>query len=212
MGFMESHGLAGGFRCGIPLHPRALREDNGLAALAFQRLVDSLFSTEWVVYLKESFQGSDSVIEYLARYTHRIAISNHRILSVDNGMVEFTYRDYKDGNRKKIERVDVVSFMRRFMLHVVPYRFVRIRYYGILSHRNKSRAITACRDFYTVLKPPEQTPPDWRDMFLKKNGRDCSRCPVCLKGRLVLKESIPPSGYRAPPVSVSIEIPIESVQ
>lgn len=171
--------------------------------IVFQKLIDSLFSTDWVVYLKESFQTSESVIEYLARYTHKIAISNQRIISADNGTVSFIYRDYKDKNKEKITSMDVYSFMRRFMLHVVPYRFVRIRYYGILSHRNKRKAISECRDFYNIEKQSDLRSPDWRDVFLIKTGRDCSICPVCKTGRLIMKELIPILRYRAPPDSLS---------
>ena len=106
-------------------------------SIAFQKLIDILFKEEWVVYLKESFKNSDSVIEYLARYTHRIAISNYRIISLKNDMVTFKYRDYKDNNREKTMKMQVYSFMQHFMMHVLPYRFVRIRYFGLLSHRNK---------------------------------------------------------------------------
>jgi hypothetical protein len=167
---------------------------------ALQTLVDSLFSTEWVVYLKESFEGRDSVIEYLARYTHKIAISNHRIISLDNHVVTFKYKDYKDGNQEKVAHMDVFSFMRRFMLHVVPHRFVRIRYFGILSHRNKKKAIQACREFYSIKKQREQIPQDWRVIYLKKTGKNSMQCPHCNNGKLILKEQIQPIHYRAPPV------------
>jgi len=167
----------------------------------FQRLIDSLFKIPWVVYLKESFQNSDSVIKYLARYTHKIAISNHRIISTDNGMVVFIYKDYKDGNKEKIMRMDTFSFMRRFMLHVVPYRFVRIRYFGILSHRNKRKAIQSCREFYNATMKTRDTPTDWRAIYLMKTGKDCSVCPVCKTGHLVIEKFILPAMYRAPPVS-----------
>jgi hypothetical protein len=165
----------------------------------FQRLLDSLFRKEWVVYLKESFRNKSSVIEYLARYTHRIAISNHRIISVNNGMVSFSYRDYKDGNNEKVECIEATAFMRRFMLHIVPYRFVRIRYFGIISHRNKKKAIAACREFYAVDKLPECSSRDWRELFFIKTERDSRKCPECGTGRLFTKEIIPAIRYRAPP-------------
>lgn len=96
----------------------------------FQNLIDDLFAKEWVVYLKEAFQNSGTVIEYLARYTHKIAITSHRIISYENDKVRFKYRDYQDGNKSKVAEIDVLKFMRLFLLHVVPKRFVRIRYYG----------------------------------------------------------------------------------
>lgn len=118
----------------------------------FQAMIDSLFITNWVVYLKESFQGRESVIEYLARYTHRIAISNHRIVESKNGAVKFKYRDYADENREKTMELPAESFMHRFLMHVLPHRFVRIRYFGLLAHREKKRAIQACLKFYNISK------------------------------------------------------------
>jgi len=165
----------------------------------FQSMIDSLFAAEWVVYLKESFQGKESVIEYLARYTHRIAISNHRILSCSDGIVRFKYRDYADGNKEKIMEIPAESFIRRFMMHVVPKRFVRIRYFGILSHRNKKKAVSACREFYEIQKTYERIPETWSEIYLRVTGKSISCCPECKTGRLVLKEILEPFIYRAPP-------------
>lgn len=165
----------------------------------FQRLVDSLFADEWVVYIKESFQGKESVIEYLARYTHRIAISNHRIVSLKGDVVSFKYRDYKDGNREKIMEMKAVEFIRRFMIHVVPPRFVRIRYFGILSHRNKRKTIQSCREFHGIEKEIVETQKSWSDIYFLTTGRKVSACPVCEKGTLVPKGFIPSNTYRAPP-------------
>lgn len=167
---------------------------------AFQKLIDDLYSAEWVVYLKESFKNRESVIEYLARYTHRIAISNNRIVSVNNRLVSFKYRDYKDHNRKKIRSMDVLSFMRLFMLHVVPHRFVRIRYFGILANRNKHKAIRECREFYKLQLHMKNKPLSWQDIFRKVTGKSCRECPVCGNGRLALQKIIMPARYRAPPV------------
>lgn len=168
-------------------------------AAVFQKSIDTLFATEWVVYLKESFQNSNSVIKYLARYTHKIAISNQRIVSESNGAVTFKYRDYKDNNKEKLMNMDVFSFMRRFLLHAVPYRFVRIRYYGLLSHRNKRKAIQECREFYQVQEPIAHTRITWQEILLKKTGCDPAQCPACRNGRMRLKKKIEPERYRAPP-------------
>ena len=167
----------------------------------FQVMIDSLFAAEWVVYLKESFQGKESVIEYLARYTHRIAISNHRIVGVKDGMVRFKYKDYADENREKIMELPGESFIRRFMMHVVPKRFVRIRYFGLLSHRNKKKAIEACREFHGIEKKHEIIPQTWSEIYLRVTGKNLSCCPVCKTGRLVVKEILEPVPYRAPPES-----------
>lgn len=172
----------------------------------FQNMIDSFFSREWVVYLKKSFKGKDSVIEYLARYTHKIAITNHRIVSLENDIVTYRYRDYKDENKVKNISVHVLLFMRRFLLHVLPYRFVRIRYFGILSHRNKKKTIQACRDFYNMEEPREQSSLQWQALYLKLTGKDCTKCSNCRTGILILKEIIPPKRYRAPPVLSYVEM------
>lgn len=165
----------------------------------FQAMIDKLFSIDWVVYLKESFQGKESVIEYLARYTHRIAISNHRIISSDNGMVKFKYRDYADENKEKVMELPAESFIQRFLMHVVPRRFVRIRYFGILSHRNKKRAIEACREFYKIDKKNEAATESWSEVYFRVTGKDFACCPACKKGKLVVVEILVPVSYRAPP-------------
>ena len=165
----------------------------------FQSMVDTLFAAEWVVYLKESFQGKESVIHYLARYTHRIAISNHRIRAVTGDTVAFTYRDYKDENREKVMELPATAFLHRFLLHTVPRRFVRIRYYGILSHRNKKKAILACREFHGFDDIIVPAPASWQEVYAHVTGKDVSCCPVCKSGRLVVTEFLDPIRYRAPP-------------
>jgi hypothetical protein len=167
------------------------------ATRSFKELIDALYSKQWVVFLKESFNNSSSVIEYLARYTHKIAISNYRILSVENGFVAFRYRDYKDNNKEKTARMEILKFMQKFLLHTVPNRFVRIRYFGIFSHRNKESSLKACRELYGVLENANQTI-DWRNIMIEKTGIDFSICPECGEGRLVL-EKVLPGRFRAPP-------------
>lgn len=166
----------------------------------FQCLIDELFGKEWVVYLKETFNNPDSVIEYLSKYTHRIAISNHRIIKLEEGKVFFKYRDYSDGNKMKIHSLSVLSFIRHFMLHSVPYRFTRIRYYGILSNRNKSRSLKECRDYYNVKKVKASNVSDWRKVYLMITGVDLLNCMKCKKGKMLTEEIFKPSGGRSPPV------------
>lgn len=165
---------------------------------SIKKLIDKLYDKEWVVYLKESFKNSSSVIEYLARYTHKIAMSNYRIVSADNDSVEFKYRDYKDGNKQKICRMDKLEFMRKFLNHTVPHRYVRIRYFGIFSHRNKSKSLELCRKLYHILESISNTPSDWREILMKKTGIDYSVCPECGQGHLVFHMIIP-GKYRDPP-------------
>jgi len=163
----------------------------------FKKLIKALYGKEWVVYLKESFKNSTSVIEYLARYTHKIAISNYRILSVKNDVVEFKYRDYKDNNKEKIAQMDVLKFIRKFLMHTVPYRFVRIRYFGIFAHRNKQQSLNVCREIYGILIN-SNLPINWRNLLILKTGVDYSLCTVCGKGTMVI-EKIDSGRCRLPP-------------
>lgn len=101
---------------------------------------------KWVVYAKPPFGGPEQVLEYVSRYTHRIAISNRRILSFTNGEVTFEWRDYADGNRKKVMTLGAVEFLRRFLLHVLPDRFVRIRYFGFMSNQQRRKSIAHARE------------------------------------------------------------------
>lgn len=111
----------------------------------FPSLLDSLYSTEWVVFCKPSFEHVGAVLKYLSSYTHRIAISNSRIISMDDGIVIFKFKDYKDNNRQKVMSLSAVEFIRRFLLHVLPNRFVKIRHYGFLANRNRKKKLMICR-------------------------------------------------------------------
>ena len=101
---------------------------------------------DWIVYAKPPFGGPEQVLEYISRYTHRIAISNRRILSFESNQVTFEWRDYADGNRKKVMTLDAVEFLRRFLMHVLPDRFVRIRYFGFLANQQRKRRIERARE------------------------------------------------------------------
>lgn len=156
-----------------------------------QTLIDELYAKDWVVYLKESFKNSSSVIEYLSRYTHKIAISNHRIISADSESVVFKYRDYKEASKEKYMSLPRFDFMRKFLMHVVPHRFVRIRYFGIFSHRNKLESLRICRKLYGIMDElrPEVLNPC--EILMKKTGIDYSICPECGRGHLIFEKLIP---------------------
>jgi len=111
----------------------------------FYSLLANLRRTEWVVYSKPPFGGPEHVLKYLARYTHRVAISNGRLLSLDNGKVRFRWRDSRHNNRSSVMKLDAVEFIRRFLLHVLPAGFVKIRHFGLLANRNRRQALTLCR-------------------------------------------------------------------
>ena len=135
----------------------------------FQKLVYTLFAKEWVIYCKPSFRESKNVVEYLSRYTHRIAIGNHRIIKVENDRVFFRYKDYACNNKMKIMSVDAFEFIRRFLLHVLPDRFVKIRYYGILAQRNRKELLKECRSVLGVLPEKDnvtEIPSDWHELYL----------------------------------------------
>jgi hypothetical protein len=109
------------------------------------RLIGKAGAQEWVVYAKAPFGGPEQVLEYLSAYTHRIAISNSRIVSFDGEHVTFRWRDYADGNRMKVSTIGAMEFLRRFLMHVLPDRFVRIRYFGVLGNRNRMKRIEHAR-------------------------------------------------------------------
>jgi hypothetical protein len=111
-----------------------------------KKLSDALFKKKWVVYAKRPFGNPECVIEYLGRYTHKIAISNHRIQSVANGNVSFSYKDYRQGGKKLLMTLSGMEFIRRFSLHILPKSFVRIRHYGILSSTSKKITIPKIKD------------------------------------------------------------------
>jgi hypothetical protein len=146
----------------------------------FQDLVSTLYQREWVVYTKPPFGGPEQVLRYLARYTHRVAISNGRLLGLENGRVSFRWRDSQDGNQIKQMSLDAVEFIRRFLLHVLPSGFVKIRHFGFLSNRNRKAAVQHCRELLpqsacqlAVLQPREPL------------------CPVCKIGHLHVVECHP---------------------
>lgn len=124
-----------------------------------KHIIDSCFKKQWVVYAKKPFSGANAVVEYLGRYTHKVAISNHRIAEIDkvNNAITFNYKDYKDGAKKKILTLDAMEFISRFSLHILPKAFVRIRHYGILSSTSKTKAIVEIRKQLPPIKQAEKT-------------------------------------------------------
>ena len=156
--------------------------------LKFQGLVDALYRKDWVVYCKKPFKSPWYVLRYLGRYTHRVAISNHRIVSLQDGRVTFAWRDYKDTKQTtKLMTLDVSEFIRRFLLHVLPSRFVKIRHYGILSNRNRNRKLRLCQRL-TLSKIQESQKLSMVELLLKLTGLDLRICPCCGKGTMVVKQ------------------------
>jgi hypothetical protein len=167
-----------------------------LAALAqpdaFEALCQKASKIDWVVYAKAPFGGPEQVLKYLARYTHRVAISNSRLVSLEDGKVTFQWKDYADQNRTKTMKLDAVEFMRRFLLHVLPRGFVRIRQFGFLANRVRKKKLVLCRSLLNaqslVANPSIPAAPDADS---KVPDSDSHRCPICKLGRLLLAEMIP---------------------
>ena len=152
----------------------------------FQQLINSVSKTKWIAYAKRPFAGPQQVLEYLGRYTHRVAISNNRIISIDKGRVTFTYRDrQKDNEIKKLTLV-ADEFIRRFLLHVLPKGLMKIRYFGFLSHTNKKEQIPLIRNLIdpqaTLLEKINES---INEMMLRLTGIDITCCPQCKKGKMI---------------------------
>jgi predicted Zn-ribbon and HTH transcriptional regulator len=172
-----------------------------LAALAavtpFADWLARLAAKDWVVYCQPPFGGPEKVLEYLSRYTHRVAISNRRLRDVADGRVIFTYRDRRDGNQVKELTVSAAEFLRRFLLHVTPPGLCRMRHYGFLSNRCKEQQLPRCRALLGVTAVAQvETLPGLAVLLLRLTGVDVTRCPQCQQGTLVVVERIlvqPPS-------------------
>ena len=162
---------------------------------AFDRFLRQLRSKTWVVYAKRPFGSPEHVIKYLARYTHRVAISNRRLTEIKDHQVTFRWRDSADRNRQKLMTLDAITFIRRFLLHVLPAGFVKIRHFGFMANRNRREAVALCRS----LLPPLQ---DEGATFLTENQRRAvdRKCPFCKTGTLRLIGRMPP-GEIIPAVS-----------
>jgi hypothetical protein len=158
----------------------------------FQPLINDLYDADWVVYCKRPFGGSRQVLQYLGRYTHRVAISNDRILKMDDGQVTYRWRDYRDNQLKEM-KVEAFEFIRRFLLHILPPNFCKIRYYGILSTRNKNEKLNRCRELLGVRSTSDSsTPKSWEELLLELTGIDVRVCRRCGKGRMIVREWIDP--------------------
>lgn len=165
----------------------------------FQNLLSKCYETEWVVYCKKPFKDAEGVVAYLGRYTHRVAISNNRIVNLENGQVTFKWRDYRDKKKEKLMTVSAEEFIRRFLVHVLPDRFVKIRHYGILGSRNKSTKLKLCKKLTgTVFHAKKLEKLTAKEMMLKMTGRDITICPCCGSGKLTRL------GALSPPASTKI--------
>jgi len=165
----------------------------------YQSMLDRLWKKDWVVYCKPPMGNVQQIIQYLGRYSHRVAIDNSRLVDIDDSGVTFSYKDYKDGDKKKIMKLSGVEFLRRFAMHILPYRFVKIRYYGILGSRQKD-AIKPL--MVRNRKPKKKTQTEKVETKMERitrlTGFDPCRCPYCKKGTMHTIETLPK--IRAPSV------------
>jgi hypothetical protein len=146
----------------------------------------------WVVYAKKPFGSPQTVLDYLGRYTHRVALSNDRILSLENGQVTFTYPDRKDKDRLKSMTLDAHEFIRRFLLHVLPDGFMRIRHFGFLANRSKKQTLAQCRKLLKLDRALPQIPKESaKDVLLRITGIDLSCCPSCRQGTMIVVAELP---------------------
>lgn len=157
----------------------------------------AIFSKDWVVYAKRPFAGPETVVEYLGRYTHKIAISNHRLISIANNEVRFHYKDYRKEAQKLQTKLPAVEFLRRFCLHILPKGFVRMRHYGILASKNKAKELNIAKKDLSQL-PWKKLNIDWKTIVLEKLKVDPDKCPKCQTGIMEIIEVIQPE--RGPPV------------
>lgn len=186
-------------------HSNALKYTTGIQELTekhiFQRFIDKLYKKEWVVYCKPPFGSAEHVLEYLGRYSHRVAISNHRIINLENGYVTFKWKDYRDHNKEKFMTLTVDEFMRRFFMHVLPRKFVKIRHYGILSNRNRSTKLQKCKELTGAVQNKKQeleVKLIVADFLFKLTGIDINICPYCDKGEMITKEKLNRQNYSPP--------------
>ena len=158
---------------------------------ALPALLHTLRQRDWVVYAKPPFAGPESVLRYLGRYTHRIALSNRRILRAEADQVALRYRDYADDNRIKVLELSSHELLRRFLLHVLPRRFVRIRHYGLLANRSRRPRIARCRELLATSPPAAPAKETVCQKLLRLTGVDLTRCPACCDGHMGVVAELP---------------------
>lgn len=151
-----------------------------------KQLKSLLYSKTWNVYSKKAFRGAGSVIEYLGRYTHRVAISNSRIISLENGKVKFRYKDYRDNNKWKVMELSALEFIRRFVQHILPHNFYKIRYFGLMANKNRNDKLTICFERLEAnMSLSKFEGLLWHEIIEIAINKDVFTCPVCKKGRLI---------------------------
>lgn len=173
---------------------RLIQDEQELSSQVDKSLLRKLYQNEWVVYAKQPFYGPKQVIDYLGRYTHKAAISNHRITSIEDGKVSFLWRDYRKGYQQKEMTLEATEFLRRFCQHILPYRFTKIRHYGILSNRNKNKLREI--QFLMGIIVDKKEKKSWQEISKEKLKFEPVAYPHCGVGHFV---TISSWNGRAPP-------------
>jgi hypothetical protein len=172
---------------------------------AFRRYLAPLRRAEWVVYSKAPFDGPEQVLRYVARYTHRVAISNDRLLDIEDQRVSFSWKDYRDNNQRKTMTLAAEEFIRRFLRHVLPKGFQRIRHCGFLANCCRARKLALCRHLLRMPLPDPscELNKDYRQRYEELTGHSLMQCPVCHQGQMlvieVLRDSRPGRHKHSPP-------------
>ena len=164
---------------------------------SFGNFRNKMYAKSWVVSVRDPVKRPENVIEYLGRYTHRVAIANSRIKKLENGVVSFTAKNRKK-NRTEIITISAVEFIRRFLLHSLPKGFVRIRHYGFLANRNRNKNLQVIRDLLGLSALPEKETASIEEMMLQLTGTDITVCPCCGEGKMQFFAEIPKSRPRPP--------------
>jgi len=164
---------------------------------SFHCYLEPLRQKEWIVYSKAPFAGPEQVLDYVGRYTHRVAISNNRLLNIEDGHVTFRWKDYRDGEAQKAMTLTAEEFIRRFLLHVLPPGLQRIRYYGFLGNRYREQKLAQCRSLLQVNdtipeKADAEASADYRERYEALTGVSLQSCPVCRCGRMMITEQLSP--------------------
>ena len=180
----------------------------GAAPPAFRRLLDTARTTDWVVYATPPCGGPAQVLDYLGRDPHRVAITNHRLLALADDTVTFRLKDYRQENRLTSLTLEAGEFIRRFLLHVLPDGFMRIRQYGFLSNRHRAPKLARCRALLGVPEAPDSAPPppqDWTTRYEALTGEPVDGCPACHQGRLLRVDTLSPLGFPLRPLPPGID-------
>jgi hypothetical protein len=169
---------------------------------AFAAYLTPLRQSAWVVYAKKPFGSAQRVLDYLGRYTHRVAISNNRLISMDEEQVTFRWKDYRQHDKQKLMTLTPTEFIRRFLLHVLPSGFQRIRHFGFLGNRYRQAKLALCRQLLAMAPSPPVTTLrlDYRDRYAQLTGSSLRVCPVCAQGQMHRVETLP--------VPVRVPVPV----